>query len=71
MKILYIFIMGLMILFGAILLNLFASRVGLLSWFDFLKNPSKANMLSYIWLFILYPFGLGIIAYFSSKLVPL
>jgi len=63
--------MGLMILFGAILLNLFASRVGLLSWFDFLKNPSKANMLSYIWLFILYPFGLGIIAYFSSKLVPL
>lgn len=69
MKILYIFLVGIIILVGAIILNVFASRVGLLSWFEFLKNPEKAKALSYIWLFVIYPFGLGVIAYFATKLL--
>jgi hypothetical protein len=69
MKIIYIFLLGVMVLLGAIVLNVFAYRVGLLSWFEFLKNPGKANTFSYIWLFVLYPLGLGVIAYFATKLL--
>jgi hypothetical protein len=71
MKILYIFLLGIIILIGAIILNIFASRVGLPNWFEFLKNSGKANTLSYVWLFVIYPFGLGIIAYFAAKLLHL
>ena len=70
MKILYIFLLGTVILFGAIILNVFASRVGVLSWYEFLTNPKEVTMASYIWLFILYPLGLGIIAYLATKLLP-
>ncbi len=69
MRILYTFLLGIIILIGAILLNVLASRVGLLSWFEFLKNPDNAGILSYIWLFVLYPLGLGVIAYFASRLL--
>ena len=71
MKIAYIFILGIAILIGAIILNALVARVGLLSWYDFLKNPSKANLLSYAWLFIFYPLGLGIVAYWAAKLLNL
>ena len=71
MKIIYIFLLGILILVGAIMLNIFANRTGLLSWFEFLKNPSKANIFSYIWLFVIYPLGLGIISYFAIKLLNL
>lgn len=67
MKIIYIFLLGIIILVGAIILNILASQFDLLSWFEFLKNPDKAGTLSYIWLFILYPLGLGVIAYFATK----
>ena len=69
MQILNIFLLGMGILVGAIILNIFTSRVGLLSWFEFLKNPDKANVFSYIWLFVLYPLGLGVIAYVVAKLL--
>lgn len=69
MKIFSIFLLGIIILVGAIILNIFASFVGFLSWYDFLKNPGKANFISYIWLFVIYPLGLGLIAYFAVKLL--
>jgi len=71
MKIILIFLLGLGILIGAIILNTLASKLSLTSWFEFLKNPTRANSWSYIWLFLIYPFGLGIIAYFIAKLIKL
>lgn len=68
MKLILIFILGVAILLGAIILNVLASFAGLLSWFEFLKNPQKANLISYLWLFVIYPLGLGLIAYFAFKL---
>lgn len=67
MKIPSIFLLGIAILFGAILLNLFASRVGLLSWYDFLKKPSAITVFSFFWLFVVYPLGLGLVAYWALK----
>ncbi len=69
MKILYIFLLGIGILLGAILLNRIANFFGFITWYEFFKNPSKINFISYIWLFIFYPLGLGLIAYFVIKLL--
>lgn len=66
-KVLLIFLLGLGILAGAIILNVVASRFGLMSWFEFVKNPGGVDVFSYIWLFVLYPFGLGVVAYFIVK----
>ncbi|PIS04551.1 MAG: hypothetical protein COT81_05905 [Candidatus Buchananbacteria bacterium CG10_big_fil_rev_8_21_14_0_10_42_9] len=71
MKIVFIFILGLAILVGAIILNIIASYLGLLSWFEFLKNPQKAGVASYVWLFIIYPLGLGLIAYLAYRILNL
>ncbi|PIS04546.1 MAG: hypothetical protein COT81_05880 [Candidatus Buchananbacteria bacterium CG10_big_fil_rev_8_21_14_0_10_42_9] len=71
MKVVLIFLLGVAILIGAIILNVLASYSGLLSWFEFLKNPQKAGVASYVWLFIIYPLGLGLIAYFAYKLLNL
>lgn len=62
-----IFLVGIVILVGAIALNIAASYVGLMSWFEFVKNPGAAGVLSYLWLFVGYPFGLGVIAYAAME----
>lgn len=69
MQILLIFILGFIILAGAILLNVIAGGLGLTTWYDFLKNPKDVSVVSLIWLFILYPLGLGIIGYIGSTLL--
>lgn len=71
MKPLYIFLLGLAILVGAIILNILAHRAGVLTWYDFVADPGKANLASYLWLFILYPLALGTIAYFVARLLNL
>jgi len=71
MKILYIYLSGIIILLGAILLNLLASYAGLATWYDFLKNPGKGSLFTYIWLFIIYPLGLGVLVYLAVKLFHL
>lgn len=71
MKVLYFFILGIIILVGAILLNTLASFLGLLSWFEFLKNPQKVTLVNYLWLLVIYPMCLGFIAYFSIKMLHL
>ena len=71
MKLLSIFLLGIGILLVAIVLNVIASRIGLLSWFEFIKNPSEATPLSYVWLFVVYPLGLGFTAYLLSKFLNL
>ncbi len=66
---LHIFLIGVIVLVGAILLNSVASLFGLMSWYDFLRAPRSATALSYVWLFVLYPFGLGVLAYYGTMLV--
>ena len=61
-----IYFLGIFILLIAILANLMASKLELLSWYDFLKgltnSPSFWSTLRLkdgLWLFLLYPFILG------------
>ena len=54
-------LLGLRILFSAIVLNIFAKFVGLSTWYDFLNKPSKVlSWDNYIFLFFVYPFILGL-----------
>lgn len=71
MNLFLIFLLGTGVLVGALGLNVLASVLGLSNWYDFLKHPSQTSTLSYMWLFILYPFGLGIAAYLVAKLLAL
>lgn len=70
-KIIFVFILGAGILIAAIILNFIASKLNLSTWYDFIKNPGKTTILSYVWLFIIYPFGLGLAAYLISKFVDI
>lgn len=71
LKIILVFLLGLIILLGAIILNIFASKVGLIGWYEFLKNPGNTDIPSYLWLFIAYPLALGVIAYYAYKFLHL
>lgn len=57
------YIVGLKILFIAIVLNILAHFVGLSTWYDFINDPTKIlSWDNYIFLFIVYPFLLGFVA---------
>ena len=60
---------GYLLLIAAILLNYLASILKLKGWYDFLKNPKRTSLLSYVWLFIVYPFLLGATIYFVLKII--
>jgi hypothetical protein len=74
-RIIIIFITGILILSGAIIMNLMANLIGLVTWYDFLlnlnsikiNNISINDFFSLIYLFLVYPFTLGLIAYLSLK----
>ncbi len=58
------YLVGVIILIVAIVLNIFAKTAKLTSWYDFLNNRKLNNpLLDIIWLFFLYPFLLGLSAY--------
>ena len=71
MQVVLIFLLGLGVLAGALVLNAIASFFGLSNWYDFLKNPSHTSFVSYLWLFVVYPAGLGVVAYCVAKLLSL
>lgn len=71
MHIIFIFLAGAVILVGAIIVNAIGSVLGLPSWYTFLQNPKSASTIGLIWLFLLYPFLLGIIGYTAVKLLKL
>lgn len=69
-----IFLSGVLILIVAMLANILATAVGLLTWYDFLKDIQGSGFLetikntgylSLIFLFLIYPFILGITAYYA------
>lgn len=68
-KLLHIFLVGAIILIAALLLNAVAQKLGLKTWYDFVNAPAGTNAISYIWLFIVYPFLLGLAAYLSAKIL--
>lgn len=62
-NVLHILITGAGILGVAMILNLLATKLHIATWYDFVKEPKNTSMLSYVWLFLIYPFGLGGAAY--------
>ena len=60
-----IYIIGITVLLVAILANGVAKNFGILTWYDFIKSFSEESsknfsILNYLWLFIIYPFLLGL-----------
>jgi hypothetical protein len=72
-----IYIIGLIILLAAILFNIVASKLNIMGWYDFLTHLvnqgkstfSQMRWLDYAWLFLFYPFLLGLICKLAIKWV--
>jgi hypothetical protein len=65
-----IFILGIIILASAIIINLFADFFGITTWYDFLKGDERileVNLISLLFLLIFYPLFLGTTAYYTTK----
>jgi hypothetical protein len=69
MVFLKIYAMGVVILLGALFLNYFAKALNLPTWYDFVANP-KFTFISIAWLFIGYPFCLGLLVLIVNKFFP-
>lgn len=71
-----IYVIGLVILVVAILLNGIIAKLGIMGWYEFLaslqtdgkKVFSRMGVLDFMWLFFLYPFLLGGAYYIGDKL---
>lgn len=63
------FVAGYIILVLAIVINVLAKKVGLGTWYDFLKSPKTTSVLTLLWLVWLYPLTLGVSGYVAVKLV--
>ena len=64
-----IFIIGIAILVTAIVLNIIAKLLNVSTWYDFIQNKTINNPIEIIWLFIIYPFVLGLVAYAINKVL--
>lgn len=70
-----LYIIGICILFTAIIANAIIVNIGVKSWYDFINllqdsgsgALQKLNALDYIWLFFAYPFVLGLGYVIGSK----
>ena len=80
MLLLKLFLTGIIILVGAILINALASLLNLVTWYSFLSTLARDGILpglkntpflSLIFLFLLYPFSLGCLAYLGLKIIGL
>jgi len=71
-----VYLSGLFILVAAIIFNMMASFIGLMSWYDFLtkisesgrKAFSQPGWLDYLWLMIGYPSLLGFSVLISERI---
>jgi len=69
MLIIKIFVIGFGILIGAVVLNTIATKLSLTTWYDFLQSPKTIKPISYVWLFVVYPGLLGLIAFLLQKVL--
>ena len=71
-----IFITGLIILLGAIIINYIANTLNIITWYEYINiiinngfiESFKIIKYSIIFLYIVYPLYLGLLAYFSIKI---
>ena len=74
MWVINIILSGFFLLFFAIIMNAIVQYLKIMNWYDFLmtlKNSSKSTkirLIDYVWLFVGYPFLLGLIIYYSTKI---
>lgn len=73
MKVSRLYVIGILILLGAILANIIATKLNLKSWYDlFLGISENSNYWSQIriidgiWLILIYPLSLGFSAYIGN-----
>jgi hypothetical protein len=75
-----LFLIGIIILVGAILINALAALLNLATWYSFLSTLARDGLLpglkntpilSLIFLFLLYPFSLGCLAYLGLRITGL
>lgn len=59
-----IYFAGLTVLMGAVAINIAAKFAKLPSWYEFLSKP-RFTLTYAFWLFVLYPFALGLLVYLS------
>lgn len=72
-----IYFIGLIILVVAIILNILANQFHIVGWYDFLTRWvnqgrvifSQLSWKDYLWLFIVYPFLLGLTCKWGLKLI--
>ena len=75
--IIIILILGWVVLLAAICLNIVAKMIRLTTWYDFLllikdhkvKALKRISLVSYLFLFIIYPAILGLVAYYLVKIL--
>ena len=56
------YVRGFVILIGAILLNSMASYIGISTWYEVFMGTASWNIYSVLFLFLVYPLSLGILA---------
>ena len=68
-----LYIIGILILLGAILANIIATKLNLKSWYDlFLGVSENSNywsqirIIDFLWLILIYPLSLGFSAYIGN-----
>jgi len=74
-----IYLIGWVILFSAIILNIVIQRFGIMGWYEFLNKLqsigkvtfSTMYVVDYLWLFVGYPLCLGFSYYLGEKLYEL
>jgi hypothetical protein len=64
----FIYLLGIIILVGAILLNYIGILLGFNSWYDiFFKGIKNTSILNWVWLLVIYPLVLGILGHYGLK----
>ena len=72
----HVFVVGFAILIGAIIVNILAGVLGLNTWYSFAIEIGKSGffsalkgqgVVSLLFLFVVYPFLLGLIGYYSAR----
>ena len=66
----HIYVMGFAILVGALLLNVIATKLGIMTWYGFIEDRSSVRIIDYLWLFAIYPLLLGTVAYLAYLFGP-
>jgi|TARA_B100001093_G_scaffold508406_1_gene570570 hypothetical protein len=74
-----IYFCGLCVLIIAIIVNVLVKKIGVLTWYDFVtifldngfQSLIQVGLLSFCWLFIVYPLTLGLTYFLADKLYNL